>query len=314
MKIQKYTKAGWRLLTEKDFRFLFLANRGKYDKMPDEEYLKKAFKASLGYDLNLEDPKTFNEKLQWLKLNDRKREYTAMVDKYLVKSYIAKTIGEQYVIPTIAVYDSPEEIDFDKLPNKFVLKCNHNSGLGMYICKDKSQLTDKAKKRIKANLAKGLAQDYYLHGREYPYKNVQRKILAEKYMTDGPGIETFTDYKFFCFDGKVDSVMVCLDRNSGDTKYYFFDSSWKLCRYNKRGIEAAEDFTLPKPVCISEMFEIAGKLSKGLPFARIDLYNSEGQIYFGEITFFPSSGFDPNFLKDADAHLGSLINLEEVEP
>lgn len=302
------------MLTDKDYRFLFQADRGKYDKMPDEEYLKRMFKASVGHDLNLENPQTFNEKLQWLKLHDRKPEYTMMVDKYLVKDYITKIIGEQYVIPTIAVYDSPDEIDFNTLPNQFVLKCNHNSGLGMYICKDKSRLTGKEISRIRKNLAKGFAQNYYLHGREWPYKNVQRKVIAEKYMTDAPGKETFTDYKFFCFGGKVDSVMVCLDRNTGDTKYYFFNKNWQLCRYNKRGKEAPKNFTLQKPDRIDEMFKIAGTLSKGLPFSRIDLYSSEGQIYFGEITLFPDSGFDSNLLKETDNYFGSLIDLKEAKP
>ncbi len=313
MKIKKYAKAGWRLLTDRDYRFLVEAGKGKYDKTPDAEYLKRMFKASFGYDLDLNNPKTFNEKLQWLKLHDRNPEYTPLVDKLLAKENVAKIIGKEHIIPNIAVYDSPDKIDFRDLPNKFVLKCNHNSGLGMYICKDKSKLTVKDINHIRKNLAKGLAQDYYLHGREWPYKNIQRKIIAEKYMTDGPGKDTFTDYKFFCFNGKVDSVMVCLDRNTGDTKYYFFDKDWRLCRYNKRGKEAPKNFTLPKPDHIDEMFEIAHTLSKGLPFARVDLYNSEGQIYFGEITFFPDSGFDSNLLKETDEYFGSLIDLEEVK-
>ena len=313
MNIKKYLRAGKRFLLDKNYRFLFKAGKGTYDKMSDEEYLKKMFRASFGYDLNLDNPRTFNEKLQWLKLHDRNPEYTALVDKYLAKEKIAKIVGEERIIPNIAVYSSPDDIDFNKLPSKFVLKCNHNSGLGMYICKDKSKLTNKDVSVIRKNLAKGLAQDYYLHGREWPYKNVQRKIIAEKYMTDGYGKDTFTDYKFFCFNGKVDSVMVCLDRYTGETKYYFFNKNWQLCRYNKRGKEAPADFTLPKPGRIDEMFEMAGTLSEGLPFARVDLYNSEGQIYFGEITFFPDSGFDSNLVKETDEYFGSLINLKEVK-
>lgn len=310
MKLKKYAKAGWNLLSNKDYRFLFNANRGRYDNMPDDEYLKRMFKASVGYDLNLDKPRSFNEKLQWLKLYNRNPDYTKMVDKCTAKEYAAQLIGEQHIIPTLAVYDSPKDIDFASLPNQFVLKCNHNSGLGMYICKNKDALSKQDILQIKKNLEKGLKQDYYLHGREWPYKNVQRKIMVEQYMTDGPDKDSFTDYKFFCFNGYVDCVMVCLDRNMGDTKYYFYDKNWKLCRYNKRGKEAPENFTLPKPIDTEKMFEIASVLSKGIPFARIDLYNSNGHIYFGEITFFPDSGFDPNLLKETDKYFGSLINLK----
>ncbi len=309
MKIQKYTKAVWRLLTDKDFRFLFLANRGKYDKMPDEEYLRKAFKASLGYDLNLEDPKTFNEKLQWLKLNDRKREYTAMVDKYLVKSYIAKTIGEQYVIPTIAVYDSAEEIDFDKLPNQFVLKCNHNSGLGMYICKDKSQLTDKEKKKIKANLAKGLAQDYYLACREWPYKDVQRKIICEKYMEDSSTSE-LRDYKFFCFNGIVKCYKIDFDRFVEHRANYFTPDG-ELMKLGEE--ERPPDFNkkLQTPSNLEQMKEFAEKLAETHPFLRVDFYDVDGKVYFGELTFYPSGGFGKFVYDGNDDLLGSWIKLPE---
>ena len=280
--------------------------------LPDKQFLRLAYRASMGKKLDLQNPKTFNEKLQWLKLYDRKPEYTIMVDKYKVRDYIKDKIGEEYLIPLIGVWDNPEDIDFDSLPNQFVLKCNHNSGLGMYICKDKSKLTANDIKKIRKNLAKGLAQNYYLAGRELPYKDVPRKIICEKYMEDESTAGALTDYKFFCFDGYVDCVMVCLERSSGDTKFYFFDRDWNLKRLNIRGKNAPEGFTIPKPECMDAMFDIAAQLSKDLPYARIDLYQSNGCIYFGEITFFPASGFDANLLSETDRYFGDLINLRRV--
>ena len=259
-------------------------------------------------ELDLSNPVTFNEKLQWLKLYDRRPEYTMMVDKYLVRDYIANKLGEEYLIPLLGVWDDPDEIDFDSLPDRFVLKCNHNSGLGMCICKDKSALNIK---KVKADLRKGLKQDYYLTGREWPYKNVPRKIIAEKYMEDNTFHE-LRDYKFFCFNGVADCVMVCLGRSTGNTKFYFYDKEWKLCRYNILGKSIIGNGDVEKPDNISDMFAIAEKLSQGIPFSRIDLYNVNQKIYFGEITFFPDSGFDSNLLPETDIYFGSKIHLKEV--
>lgn len=293
-------------VTDPDYRFNVRSNTTGCPEMSDEEFLKRKFLVRIGKELDLDNPKTFNEKLQWLKLYDRRPEYTAMVDKYLVRDYIREKLGEEYLIPLIGAWDSPDEIDFDALPDQFVLKCNHNSGVGMYICRDKSKMdVDK----VKRELRRGLAQDYFLMGREWPYKDVKRKIICEKFMSDSEGAADFTDYKFFCFDGKVDSVMVCLERSSGNTKFYFFDEKWELKRLNVRGKNAPEGFTLPKPECMDEMFKIAAELSVGMPFVRVDLYQSNSQIYFGELTFFPDSGFDANLLPETDEYFGSLINL-----
>ena len=304
MNLKRLIRAGFRYLTNADYRFLIRAERGKYDGMPDEAYLRRKFRAEMGRPLDLEAPVTFNEKLQWLKLYDRRPEYTVFVDKYAVREYIGKTLGEEYLIPLLGVWEDADEIDFDALPEQFVLKCNHNSGLGMCICRDKSALDTEA---VRNGLRCGLAQDYYLKGREWPYKNVPRRIIAEQFMTDES--EGLIDYKFFCFDGTVDCVMVCIDRHLGDTKFYFFDKDWKLKRINVRGKNAPEGFTLRRPECMDEMFEIAARLSKGLPFARVDLYECGGKIYFGEITFFPDSGFDPNLLPETDRYFGDLIRL-----
>ncbi len=310
MKVLKYAKALKKYIADKNYRFLIDAGKGKYDKLSDREYLEKKFYAMLGYSLDLSNPQTFNEKLQWLKLYDRKPEYTMMVDKYKVREYIKEKLGEEYLIPLLGVWDKAEDINFDKLPNRFVLKCNHNSGLGMYICKDKSKLTENQIKAIRKNLAKGLQQDYYLTGREWTYKDVPRKIIAEKYMEDHETGE-LRDYKFFCFNGKVDCVMLCLERNTGHTKFYFFDRDWNLLRYNIRGKNAPEGFTIDKPSNIEAMFDLAARLSKGMPFVRIDLYNVNNHIFFGEYTFFPDSGFDANILKETDNYFGNLITLGE---
>lgn len=301
---------------------LRLGAKGYLPLLSDGQYLKIKYKYIMNKKLDINNPRTFNEKLQWLKLYNRRNEYTMMVDKYEVRNYIGRELGEKYLIPLLGVWNTPEDINFEMLPNQFVLKCNHNSGLGMCICTDKSKLNIK---KVIAELKKGLAQDYYLTGREWPYKDVPRKIIAEQYIADTPvenkktfgicGVEDtgLTDYKFFCFDGVADSVMVCIDRNSGNPKFYFFNKEWKLCRYNIRGINAPSDFTLPKPKNIDKMFEIAEYLSQGIPFVRVDLYNSNGKIYFGELTFFPDSGFDNNLLPETDRYFGSLINLERIK-
>lgn len=293
-----------KFIFDSKYRFLILSSKGFYKYMSDSEYLKKRFKILMNKNLDLKNPKTFNEKLQWLKLYNRNNLYTKLVDKYEVKKYVSELLGDEYIIPTIGVWDNPNKIDFQNLPNQFVLKCTHNSGLGMVICKDKKLLNYDS---VKKNLRKGLNENYYLSGREWPYKNVIPKIIAEKYIEDKTG--GLIDYKFFCFDGYVDNVMVCIDRHINKPKFYFFNKNWELLRINVRGKEAPEDFTLPKPECIDEMFHIASKLSKNIPFVRIDLYECNGKIYFGEFTFFPQNGFDKNLLPETDLYLGNLIKL-----
>lgn len=274
--------------------------------IPDKLYLQWMFRLKMGYKLNLKNPQTFNEKIQWLKLYDRKPEYTQMVDKYEVKKYVAKLIGEEYIIPTLGVWDKFEDIDFDKLPNQFVLKTtNGGGGSGVIICKDKSNFDiDNARKVLKQSLKDVMI---YKTLREWPYKNIKPRIIAEEYIADSSG--ELNDFKFSCFDGDATDVMICTDRNSGDTKFYFFDNNWKLLRYNRRGIAAPDDFTLPCPLNLERMFAIASKLSSGIPYLRVDLYNVDGKIYFGETTFYPASGFDPNLLTETDTLFGSRIKL-----
>lgn len=286
-------------------RFGYMQKLGMYDSMSDENFLKRKFNCVFGYNLDLNNPVTFNEKLQWLKLYNHNPQYTMLVDKYKVRSYVAEVLGEEYLIPLLGVWDTVEKIDFNQLPNKFVLKCNHNSGLGMCICKDKSKLNIK---KVKKELRKGLKENYYLNGREWPYKNVPKRIIAEEYMENGTEQEGLNDYKFYCFDGKMKMVMINSDRFSDkplkadyfDREYRHLDLTW--------GPQQA-DYIPKKPEKFEEMCLIAEKLSKGIPHVRVDLYLSNGKIYFGELTFFDGSGFDRIVPEQWDHKLGNMIKL-----
>ena len=277
--------------------------------LPDKLYLELMFKRRLGYKLDLKNPKTFNEKLQWLKLYDRKPIYTTMVDKYEAKKYVADKIGEQYIIPTLGVWDDPDEIDFDALPNQFVLKCNHNSGLGMCICKDKSKLDIES---VKVELRKGLKQNYYLSGREWPYKNVKRKIIAEKYI-ENFDLGDLRDYKIHCFAGIPKFIQVIGNRNisahTGNQMFYTGDwepAGWSFGDYSPYPNE------LDEPHQLNKMYEIASSLSMEHSYLRVDLYEINNQIYFGELTFYPGCGLYPYngvYNKETDMMLGALLEL-----
>lgn len=293
-------------------RILLALLKRLYFLFSDKKFLECRFYLEMGKKLDLKKPQTFNEKLQWLKLYDRKPIYTTMVDKVAVKDYVAKIIGEEYIIPTLAVWNSVDEINLDILPDKFVLKTNHGGGnTGVVICHDKANFNlEQAKKRLE----KSLKSDIYKTYKEWPYKNVKRKVIAETYMFDYANHNKggLTDYKFFCFNGYVDCVMVCIDRHLNDTKFYFFDKDWNLLRLNIRGKEAPKEFSLPKPKCMDEMFEIAMQLSKGIPHLRVDLYEVNDKIYFGETTFYSQSGFDSNLLIETDLRFGKLININDI--
>ncbi len=305
MKKTNIIAKGIKYFSDKDYRTIINANLGLYDRLPDDKYLKKLFKAYFHKELDLENPVTFNEKLQWLKLYNRKPEYTTMVDKYKVREYIAQTLGEEYLIPLLGVWDDPDEIDFDALPDQFVLKCNHNSGLGMCICKDKSKLDIP---KVKAELRKGLKQDYYLTGREWPYKDVPRKIICEKFMSDGIK-EDLRDYKFFCFNGAPKFMYISND-NSENATTDFFDMDFNHLEMRMKDPNSR---VLPqKPHLFDEMREIAEELSRGIPFVRVDLYVVGDRIFFGELTFFHNSGFvtiHPDYL---GKKLGDWIILDNT--
>lgn len=273
---------------------------------PDSLYLRLFFYKRFGRKLDLNNPQTLNEKLQWLKLYNRKDIYTKMVDKVLVKDYARAIIGDQYIIKTLGVWDHFDQIDFDKLPDKFVLKCNHDSG-NYIICTDKSKLD---KKRAKEILEKALRTNFFYTGREWPYKNVKHKILAEEFI--GKDDQVPEDYKIMCINGVADNMMVCTDRQSGLTKYYYFDREWKLIKCNKWADLVPADFTVNKPKNFDKMIEIAEKLSQDIPLTRIDLYDVDGKLYLGEITFFPNSGFDTNLYYDEDLLLGQKLDLKKL--
>lgn len=281
-----------------------MAKIGFLNLFSDEKRLKMEYKQVFGKSLNFDHPNSFNEKLQWLKLYDRKPEYTMMVDKYRVREYIADTIGEEYLIPLIGVWDTPEEIDFDALPNQFAMKCNHNSGMGMCICTDKIRLDVK---HVKRELQRGLKQDYYRIHREWPYKDVPRKIIAEQFMKSDAG--GLTDYKIHCFNGEPKMILVCKDRfmETGLTED-FFSPQWEhldICRPTHPNASQP----IPKPEELAQMLSLAQKLSQGIPFLRVDFYIIEHRIYFSELTFFPASGFERFVPEEWDQILGDWLKL-----
>lgn len=274
-------------------------------RMSDTAYLKLIYWLIFGRKLDLKNPQTFNEKLQWLKLNNRKTEYTTMVDKYEVKKYIAEKIGEEYVIPTLGVWDNFDDIDFDLLPNQFVLKCTHDSG-GLVICKDKSKF-DIAMAREKINQA--LTRRFYYFGREWPYKEVKPRIIAEKYMVD-KSVSELRDYKFFCFGGVCKCLKVDFDRfvehraNYYDPQGNLLDLGEKICPPNK-------DKVIVLPDNKEKMLQLAEKLSTNIPFLRVDFYDVNGKIYFGELTFFPASGWGEFTDEKWDYKLGEWVKLPD---
>lgn len=280
---------------------LSLDGRG-YLKLPDKLFLKMMFKRRMGYKLNLKNPQTFNEKLQYLKLYDRRPEYTIMVDKYAAKKYVADKIGEEYIIPTLGVWNKPEDINFDRLPNQFVLKCTHDSGT-VIICKDKPKFDIK---NVRKKLKKYLNQNYYLAGREWPYKNVPRRIIAEQYMED-TAIHELRDYKIFNFNGV--SKLIQMDYNR------FVKHMRKLYtpEWNEFDFElnypADKNIKFDKPAALAEMLQLAKKLSTDIPFLRTDFYCINGKIYFGELTFYPEAGFGKFQPEIYDKKLGSWINI-----
>lgn len=274
----------------------------------DKKYLETIFPLCVGYKLNLENPQTYNEKLQWLKLYDRKPIYSRMVDKIEAKKYVASIIGDEYIIPTIAEYDCPEDIDFDSLPNKFVLKCTHDSG-GVIICKDKSTLDKQA---IIKKLNKWLKINYFYQNREWPYKNIKPRIICEEYKVDESGYE-LKDYKWFCFNGEVEALFIATDRNKPDveTKFDFYDKDFHHLPFTNGHPNSSKE--LHKPISFEKMKEIASKLSQGIPHVRVDLYDINGKIYFGELTFFHWSGTKPFNPKKWDYVFGSWIKLPRTK-
>lgn len=274
--------------------------------LPDKIYLKIKYFLATRHILDLNNPTRFQEKLQWLKLNDRKSIYTSMVDKYTVKKIVSEKIGSKYIIPTLGVWDSFEQIDFNSLPDKFVLKTTHGGGsLGIVICKDKQTFNYKdAEKR----LSKSLKQSIYKIMREWPYKNVRRRIIAESFI-ECPSKTDLTDYKIFCFNGNPKFIQVIQDRNSEET-IDFFDPSWTHLPFVGLTPKCQNATVRPtKPQNLDTMLLIAEQLAENTKFVRVDLYNVDGKIYFGEITFYPASGFG-KFTPDIwDKKIGNMLEI-----
>lgn len=272
--------------------------------MSDKFYICTLWRMVMGYKLNLKNPQTFNEKLQWLKLYDRNPLYTILVDKLRVKDWVADKIGSQYVIPTLAIYNTVDEIDLDKLPNQFVLKCNHDSG-SFIICKDKStfNLHD-----AKIKLREALKHNFYYEAREWPYKNVKPCIFAEVYMEDTM-IKDLPDYKFFTFDGVAKALFLATERNSHktETRFDFFDIQFKHIDVTNGHPNA--DILPNKPACFDEMIELSEKLSKDIPHVRLDFYEVNGKAYFGEFTFYHFGGMTPFKPDSFDKYLGDFLRI-----
>jgi len=275
----------------------------------DAEFLAGLFKKNLGYDLDIVNPKTFNEKLQWLKLYDRKPEYTRMVDKYEVKNYVAAKIGKEHIIPTLGIYDSFEEVDFEKLPKQFVLKCTHDSNSAL-ICRDKDAFDIKKAKSV---LESKLKRNYYWESREWPYKHVKPRIIVETFMkeeTEDLWEGGIIDYKFYCFSGEPKFLYISGGLENHDTaKISFYNLDLTEAAFQR--IDYSQFDKIPRiPTHYEEMIDMAKVLSQSLPFVRIDLYEIGGVVYFSEFTFSPCGGMMPFNPSEYDERIGELINIK----
>lgn len=283
---------------------LYLMNKGWFKWISDKKYLEIKYRLVMKKKLDLNNPQTFNEKLQWLKLYDRNSEYTTMVDKYEAKKYIANIIGKKYIIPTLGVWDKFEDIDFDELPNQFVLKPTHTSG-NVFICKDKTKINYN---KLKKDVNKWLKRRYYYLHREWPYKNVKPRIIAEKYMASREQKE-LVDYKFFCFNGEPKFIYISEGLSNHETaKMSFADMNYHITNFYRKDYKPFK--VLPtKPINFEKMKELAKMLSKNISFVRVDFYEIEEKVYFGELTFYPGSGFIPFEPKEYDEILGNWLEL-----
>ncbi len=278
---------------------------GKFAVIPDKLYLSSLFYLMFDKRINWKKPVSFNEKIQWLKVNDRNPIYTKLVDKYEAKEYVASVIGKEYIVPTYAIWDDVSSIDFDSLPNSFVLKCTHNSAIGLCVCRDKKNLNIET---TIANLRIGLEKNHYIKGREWPYKNVKPRIIAEKYLQDVDG-SGLTDYKFYCFNGEPKYLYVSMDLDKHDEgRISFLNIDWTFAPFGRTDYKPLKE--LPKkPSKFDEMLIIVRKLSKGHKFLRVDLYQVGEKVFFSELTFHPCGGFMPFTPQEYDTILGKELEL-----
>lgn len=275
--------------------------------IPDRIYLQIVYFRHFKKFIDFDNPKTFNEKIQWLKLNYRKEEYTNLVDKYRVKQYITKLIGEEYVIPTLGVWKNVDDIDFKSLPEKFVLKCNNDSG-GIVICKNKKDFDEV---KAKSFLKERLKNNGYWYGREWPYKNVKPCIIAEKYMEDSIS-KDIKDYKFFCFNGSMEFFDIDIDRFI-EHRANYYDRNGNFLPFGKTYCPPDYTKKIEMPKNLDKMIELAETISHNTVLSRIDFYEIDGQVYFGEITFYPGSGFSPFTDEKWDYKLGDMIDLPNIK-
>ncbi len=276
--------------------------------LSDKTYTKVLYRLRMHNSLDLDNPHSFTEKIQWLKLYDHNPFYTTLVDKYEVKKWVSGIIGSKYVITTIGVWDSVDFIDFDTLPKQFVLKTTFGGGSdGVFICKNREAVDFSI---VKNRLLESMKTNPYHRLREWPYKNVPRRIIAEQYLDDNSG--DLADYKFYCFGGIPKILLLATNRYSAHN-FDYFDMD-----YNKLPITSAmggnnPNLSVDKPACFDEMKEIARKLSEGLPHVRVDLYYCNCQVYFGEMTLYDSSGFDNLNSEEWNSRMGEWINLPEID-
>lgn len=285
---------------------LVILEKLKYDiPIPNKLYLRLNYFFRMGKWLHFKHPKTYNEKLQWLKLYGRRPIDTMLADKYAVKEYVSNLIGKEYVIPLLGVWNNPNDINFDTLPNQFVLKCTQNSGTGMYVCKDKSKMD---KKSVIEGLQKGIKEDYFIPSRDYCYKGIPPRIIAEEYREDNETGE-LRDYKFFCFDGVPKIFFIAAGRSKGEHEvtFDFYDMDFNHLPFTNGHPNST--VPLEKPHCFEEMKQLASKLSTGLAHVRIDFYEANNQVYFGEFTFSHWGGYKPFEPEEWDYKLGEWIKL-----
>lgn len=274
--------------------------------LPDKPYLQLFYFATTRKFINFKNPKGFNEKLQWLKVNDKRPEYSQLVDKLAVRDHIAEILGEEYLFPLLGKWESFNDIDFDSLPNQFVLKCNHDSG-STKVIKDKSALTQADFDEMNEFYTRRLNRDFFFAGREYPYKGIKPYIIAEQLMVDETTPEkSIEDYKFFCFNGEPKVMFIATDRAT-DCKFDFFDMDFN--HLDLVNIHPNADKPIEKPEKFEEMKDLSAKLSKGMRHVRIDLYELNGKIYFGEYTFFHGGGFQLCHPDKWERKLGDWIDI-----
>ncbi len=309
MSVKKSLLIAKRFLGNKEIRFSYLAKLGFYNGWSDEKYLSRLFEYSLGYKLNLKDPRTFNEKNQWLKVYGCKDGYTELADKYLVKDIVGKAIGYEHVIKTIDVWDRAEDIDFDRLPGRFVLKCNHTSSTGVIICKDKNRLDKTA---VIEELNKAMNTDYSYYRREHVYGRIRRRVFAEEFIADPSG-KDIDDYKVFVFNGKARYIQVDYDRFT-DHHRNFYDRDWNYVPFTTC-YPTDPDHRVEKPAVLNELLSLAEELTAkavgDIPFVRMDFYIVRDKILFGEITFYHGAGIERFYPQEYDRMLGDMITLPE---